>query len=117
MTRRIATLFVAVVAGDYAALMFISGQLIHFAVAATICAAASVAAGLIAYTGRRRRRAVERGRPTVWDGRGDHAADDQQCQLCGGAVQKYSDSPIFVDRQRATPCGACAPALNTESTG
>ena len=50
MTRlRIASLFVAVVAGDYAALMLIDGQLIHFGVAAAICAGSSVAAGLIAY--------------------------------------------------------------------
>ena len=50
MTRlRIAFLFVAVVAGDYAALMLIDGQLIHFGVAAAICAGSSVAAGLIAY--------------------------------------------------------------------
>ena len=50
MTRlRIASLFVAVVAGDYAALMLIDGQLIDFGVAAAICAGSSVAAGLIAY--------------------------------------------------------------------
>ena len=50
MTRlRIAALFVAVVAGDYAALMLIDGQLIDFGVAAAICAGSSVAAGLIAY--------------------------------------------------------------------
>src|SRR4051794_39773030 len=50
MTRlRIAALFVAVVAGDYAALMLIDGQLIDFGVAAAICAASSVAAALIAY--------------------------------------------------------------------
>ncbi len=46
MTRlRIACLFVAVVAGDYAALMLIDGQLIDFGVAAAICAGSSVAAG------------------------------------------------------------------------
>ena len=39
MTRlRIASLFVAVVAGDYAALMLIDGQLIDFGVTAAICA-------------------------------------------------------------------------------
>ena len=48
MTRlRIASLFVAVVAGDYAALMLINGQLMDFGVAAAICAGSSVAAGLI----------------------------------------------------------------------
>ena len=47
MTRlRIAFLFVAVVAGDYAALMLIDCQLIHFGVAAAVCAGSSVAAGL-----------------------------------------------------------------------
>ncbi len=52
MTRlRIASLFVAVVAGAYAALMLIDCQLIDFGVAAAICAGSSVAAGLIAYAG------------------------------------------------------------------
>jgi hypothetical protein len=38
MTRlRIALLFVAVVAGDYAALMLMDCQLIHFGVAAAVC--------------------------------------------------------------------------------
>ena len=50
---RIAFLFVAVVAGDYAALMLIDGQLIDFGVAAAICAGSSVAAGLIAYADER----------------------------------------------------------------
>ena len=62
MTGRIASLFVAVVAGDYAALMLIDGQLIYFSVAAAICAGSSVALGLIAYAGRRGRKAVARGR-------------------------------------------------------
>ena len=119
MTRlRIATLFVAVVAGDYAALMLIDGQLIDFGVAAAICAGSSVAAGLIAYAGRRRRKAVARGRAAVWERRDQQAATaaDQQCPLCGGARQKPSDSPRFVDRQRTRLCGACAPALNPEPT-
>jgi hypothetical protein len=100
---RIAALFVAVVAGDYAALMLIDGQLIHFGVAAAICAGSSVAAGLIAYTGRRRRKAVTRGRAAVWERRDQQAATatDRQCPLCGGARQKLSDSPRFVDRQGA----------------
>ena len=104
MTRlRIAALFVAVVAGDYAALMLIDGQLIDFGVAAAICAGSSVAAGLIAYAGRRRRKAVARGRAAVWERRDQQAATaaDRQCPLCGGARQKLSDSPRFVDRPGA----------------
>ena len=130
MTRlRIASLFVAVVAGDYAALMLIDGQLIDFGVAAAICAGSSVAAGLIAYAddedarrqhelGRRRRKAVTRERVAVWERRDQQAttAADRQCPLCGGAHQKSSDSPRFVDRQAARLCGACAPALNPEPT-
>jgi hypothetical protein len=130
MTRlRIAFLLVAVVAGDYAALMLIDGQLIDFGVAAAICAGSSVAAGLIAYAddedarrqhelGRRRRKAVTRERVAVWERRDQQAATaaDQQCPLCGGARQKLSDSPRFADRQGARLCGACAPALNPEPT-
>ena len=119
MTRlRIASLFVAVVAGDYAALMLIDGQLIDFGVAAAICAASSVAAGLIAYTGTRRRKAVARGRAARWERRDQQAATaaHQQCPLCGGARQKPSYSPRFVDQQRTRLCGACAPALNPEPT-
>jgi hypothetical protein len=118
MTRRIASLFVAVVAGDYAALMLISGQLIHFGVAAAICAGSLVAAGLIAYAGRRRRKAVAWGRAAVWEGRGQQAAAaaSQQCPLCGSARQRPSDSPRFVDRQRTALCVACAPTLNPETT-
>jgi hypothetical protein len=119
MTRlRIASLFVAVVAGDYAALRLIHGQLIDFGVAAAVCAGSSVAAGLIAYAGRRRREAVARGRAAVWERRDEQAATaaDQQCSLCGGARQKLSDSPRFVDRQGAHLCAACAPALNPEPT-
>jgi hypothetical protein len=126
---RIASLFVAVVAGDYAALMLIEGQLIDFGVAAAICAGSSIAAGLIAYVddedarrqhelGRRRRKAVARGRAAVWERRNEQAANaaDRQCPLCGGARQKLSDSPRFVDRQGARLCGACAPALNSKPT-
>jgi hypothetical protein len=99
MTRlRIASLFVAVVAGDYAALMLIDGQLIVFGVTAAICAGSSVTAGLIAYAGRRRRKAVARGPAAVWERR-DQQAAGQQRPLCGGACQKPSDSPGFVDRQ------------------
>ena len=116
MTRlRIASLFVAVVAGDYAVLMLINGQVIDFGVAAAICAGSSVAAGLIAYAGRRRRKAVARGRAAVWERRDQQAAAaGQQCPLCGGARQKPSDSPRFVDRQGARLCGVCVSALNPE---
>lgn len=114
MTRRlhIALLFVAVVSGDNAVLMLINGQLIDFVVTAAVCAGSSVAAGLIAYAGRRRRKAVARGRAAVWERRDRQAAADQQCPLCGAARQKPSDSPRFVDRQGARLCGACAPVLN-----
>ena len=54
--------FVAVVAGAYAVLMLINGQLIDFGVTAAICAGSAVAATLIAYGGRRRRKAAARGR-------------------------------------------------------
>jgi hypothetical protein len=97
----IASRFVAVVTGAYAALMLIDGQLIDFGVAAAICAASSVAAGLIAYAGMRRRKAVARGRAAVWEGRDQQAATaaDQQCPLCGGARQQLGESRRFVDRQ------------------
>ena len=119
MTRlRIACLFVAVVAGAYAALMLIDCQLVDFGVAAAICAGSSVAAGLIAYVGTRRRKAVARGRAAVWERRDRQAAadDDEQCPLCGGARQKLSESPRFVDRQSARLCAACAPAPKPEPT-
>src|SRR3954466_16072745 len=119
---RIAFLFVAVVTGDYAALMLIDGQLIDFGVAAAICAGSSVAAALIAYAndeaarrqhqlGRRRRKAVTRAR-ALW-GRPDRqpaTAPDRQCPLCGGARQSHSESPRFVERLGAHLCEACAPA-------
>jgi hypothetical protein len=49
---RSAALFVAVLAGAYAALTLINDQLVEFAIAAAICAAASVASALIAYASR-----------------------------------------------------------------
>ena len=118
MTRlRIASVFVAVVAGDYAVLMLIDGRLIDFGVGAAVCAGSSVAAGLIAYADRRRRKAVARGRAAVWERRDQQAAAaGQHCPLCGGARQKPNDSPRFVDRQGARLCGACAPTLNPEPT-
>ncbi len=119
MTRlRIASLFVAVVAGDYAALMLIDGQLIDFGVTAAICAGSSGAAGLIGYAGRRRRKTVARGRAAVWERRDQQAAAaGQQCPSCGGAPQKPSDSPRFVDRQCTRLCEACASAQNPDRVG
>jgi hypothetical protein len=117
MTRlRIAFLFVTVVAGDYAVLMLIDGQLIDFGATAAICARSAVAAGLIAYACGRRRKAAAQGRAALGEGRDQRAATaaDQQCRLCGGARQKPSDAPRFVDRQHTRPCVACAPALNPE---
>jgi hypothetical protein len=115
MTRvHAVSVFVAVVSGDYAALSLIYG-LTDFGVAAAICAGSSVAAALIAYASRRRRKAVLRGRAAAWGRRDQHgAATDQQCPLCGGACQKLSGSPRFVDRQGARLCGACASAVNAE---
>lgn len=49
---RSAALFVAVMTGAYAALTLLNDQLIEFGIAAAICAAASVAAALIAYASR-----------------------------------------------------------------
>ncbi len=116
MTRvRTASLFVAVVAGDYAVLMLINGRLIDFGVAAAVSAGSSAAAGLIAFAGRRRRKALARRRLAIREGRDRQAAGlDQQCPLCGGARQRLSESPRFVDRQGARLCGACASALNAE---
>ncbi|MGY4646389.1 hypothetical protein ACVWWN_000185 [Mycobacterium sp. URHB0021] len=117
---RMTALFVAVVAGDCAALMLIDGQLIDFAVAATICAGSSVAGGLIGYVDDedarrqhelgRRRKVVARRRAAVWERRDQQAAiaPDPQCPSCGGARQTLSDSPRFADRQGARSCEACA---------
>jgi hypothetical protein len=110
---RIAVLFVAVVSGDYAALMLIDGLLIHFGVAAIICAGSSLTSGVMAYADRRRRkaltvkRAAGRGRP---EGQAANGAD-RQCPFCGGARQTLSASSRFVGRQGAGICAECAPAL------
>ena len=104
---RIAALFVAVVTGDYAALMLILGQLIDFGVAAAICAGSSVAAALIAYAAdddapprhelsRRRRMAVTRKRALCE--RPDQQPDivpDQQWPLRGSPCQIRSESTRF----------------------
>src|SRR3954451_20926999 len=99
---RIALLFVAVVAGDYAALMLIDCQLVHFGVAAAVCGGSSVAAGLIAYGDdehARRQHALSRRRRMAVAPR----------PLCGGC-QTRSDSPRFADRQVSRGCEECAPA-------
>jgi hypothetical protein len=99
MTRlRIAVLVVAVVTGDYAALMLIDGRLIDFGVTAIICAGSSVASGLFAYADRRRRKALARGRAAAWRRRDPQAAatPDQERPLCGVETQRSSESTRFV---------------------
>ena len=98
---RIASMYVAVVAGACAALMLIDGQLTDFGVAAAICAGSSVVAGLITYAGRRRRKTVAPGPAAVWEGRDQQAPTTyyQQCPLCGSARQRPSESVRSVDRQ------------------
>ena len=93
MTRlRIASLFLAVVAGDYAALRLIYGQLADFGVSAAVCAGSLVTAGLFALADNRCRQAVARGRAAVWLRRDKQATAgaDQQCPLCGGARRSGS---------------------------
>lgn len=127
MTRlRIAFLALAVVAGDYAALMLIDCQIVDFGVAAAICAASSIAAGLIGYVGdgngRRRYEPGGRGhkatttrrRTAIGERRADRAAIGvrQQCPSCEGATENPSESAGFDDRRSGRRCRACA-ALNT----
>jgi hypothetical protein len=119
LTRlRIASLFLAVVAGDYAALRLIYGPLADFGVSAAVCAGSLVTAGLIAHADNRRRQAVARGRAAVCQRRDKQATTgaDQQCPSCGGTRQQPSESPRFVDRQGGLSCQACAPALNLGPT-
>lgn len=119
MTRlRIASLFLAVVAGDYAALTLIYGQLTDFGASAAVCAGSAGTAGLVARADNRRRRAVARGRAAVWQRRDEQATTgaDQQCPSCGGTRQQLSESPRFVDRQVSLLCRACGPALNSGPT-
>ena len=114
MTRlRMASLFLAVVSGDYAALRLVYGQLTDFGISATVCAGSFVTAGLIAHVDSRRRQAVVRGRAAVWQRRGRQATvgANQQCADCGGTRQRPSESPRFVDRQGGLSCQACAPVL------
>ena len=119
MTRlRSASLFLAVVAGDYAVLRLIYGQLAEFGVSAAICAGSLVTAGLIAHADNRRRQAVARGRAAVWQRRDKQATTgaEQQCPSCRGTRQQPNDSPRFVDRQGGLLCQACAPVLNVGPT-
>ncbi len=116
MTRlRIAAVFLAVVAGDYAVLTLIYGQLTDFGVSAAVCAGSAITAGLVARADTRHRRAVARGRAAVWRRRDEQAATgaNQQCLSCGGTRQQPSESPRFVDRQVGLLCRACGPALNS----
>ena len=117
MTRlRIAFLFLAVVAGDYAALQLIYDQPTDFGVSAAVCAGSLVAAGLIAHVDNRRRQAVAWGRAGVWQRRDKQATTGahRQCPSCKGTREQPSESPRFVDRQASLLCQACAPALNAE---
>ena len=108
---RIAFLFVAVVTGDYAAFTLIDGQLSDFGVAAIICAASSIAAGLIAYSddeatrrlyelGRQRRKVVAR---ALGDRHVHQAATahDLQISKYETAHQTPSESPRFAHSQPA----------------
>jgi hypothetical protein len=114
---RTASVFLAVVAGDYAALRLIYGQLTDFGVSAAVCAGSLVAAGLIAHAENRRNQAVARGRAAVWQRRDKEATTGAgQCPSCGGRRQQPSDSPRFVDRQGGVLCQGCAPALNLGQT-
>lgn len=115
---QIAILSVAAVAGDYAVLTLINGQLSEFGVATAVCAGSLVTAGLIIHAANRRRQAMARGRAAVWERRDRQAATiaAQRCPLCGGASQKPSESTSFVDRQLTRLCGACAPTFNREPT-
>ncbi|CDO87593.1 hypothetical protein AWC29_28015 [Mycobacterium triplex] len=85
MTRiRVTSLFAAVVSGDYAALMLINGQPVEFGIAAAVCAGSVVAAGAMAYAGRRSRRALARGRAAVWERRDLQSA--RLCEACGPSL-------------------------------
>jgi hypothetical protein len=118
MTRlRIACLLVAVVAGDYGALSLLQGETVQFVLAAAICAASSVAAGLIAFAddehARRQHELNRRGRAAVT--RREHlfqqpgTAGGQRAPLFDDLHQKRSDSAGLADRQDARSPGAYAP--------
>lgn len=115
MTRlRIAFLFLAVVAGDYAILRLIYGQLTDFGVAAAVCAVSAIAAVLIAHADHRGRQVVARAREAVWRRRDAQAITgaDQQCSSCASCHRNSSESPRFVDRQVSLICRVCAPGID-----
>lgn len=114
---RFASLFVAVVSGDYAALRLIDGQLIDFGVTAASCAGAVVTAWLIARADNGRRRAAARGRAAVWLHlhKQAGAGAEKQCSSCRGTRKQPSDSPRFADRQGGLLCQACPPAFDLGS--
>jgi hypothetical protein len=117
MTRlRIACLLVAVAAGDYAALSLIQGQLAEFGLAAAVCAASSVAAGLIAFaddeSARRRHEQYRRSRAAQQSQRSapqSVAAPAARSPQCHDLHQGRTDSPRFADRQAARPATDCTP--------
>ncbi|OBK13615.1 hypothetical protein [Mycobacterium asiaticum] len=114
---RAAALFAAVVAGDYALLMLVNGQLTEFGVAGAICAGSAAAVGLIDYTARQERNRGARRRAVIWAPPDRQAATaGTQCTSCGEACEKASESPSFVDRQGTRLCVGCAAALNPEPT-
>jgi hypothetical protein len=95
MTRlRIASLFVAVVAGDYAVLRLIYGQLADFGVSAAVCAGSLVTAGLIAYADNRRRQAVARGRAAVWQRRDKQATTGATTSTRHAAVRPNNQANL-----------------------
>jgi hypothetical protein len=99
-------------AGDYALLRLIDGQLNDFGVAAIICAGASIAAGVIGYADdeatrrlhelARQRRKVVAQAPALgeWPDEEAATAHDQQCPPSEGAYQISSESTSFSDRER-----------------
>lgn len=113
---RFVSLFVAVVAGDYAILMVIIGQLVDFGVAAAISAGSLVAAGLASCLGRRRRAAMRGPTDRSMAARPARGRPGQPCPSCASTHQKASESSRFADRRGGQVCEACAPALNPEPT-
>ncbi|OBA72591.1 hypothetical protein A5641_07965 [Mycobacterium sp. 1554424.7] len=115
---RIASLFVAVISGDYAALAVIDDQLIDFGVTAAICAGSVMTAWVIAHADNRRRRAAAPGRAAVGLRRDSQVTTraDLHCPSCRGTRQQLSDSPGFADRQAGVACQACTPAFDLGPT-
>lgn len=75
---RAVLLLLSAASGDYAVLALIYDRLIHFALAAGIFAGSSLAAGVIAYAGRRRRKALAQHRARAWERRLHRVAADGQ---------------------------------------